>query len=136
MHTIRLRGPWHFEVVRAAADSPPPLAASGRVTMPADWEASLGADFRGTVRYRRVFHRPTNLAPDDRVVLMFSEVRGALSAWLSGQPLASLASDERWFDITSLLSDSCELIAEITHDAGPGPGGLVGEVRLEITPAT
>ena len=60
MHTIRLRGPWQVEPVarfvlqadgtyRPVHDDLPPAA---RVTMPADWSATLGGDFLGRVRYR------------------------------------------------------------------------------------
>jgi hypothetical protein len=133
--------------VLASSEGLPP---GGKTPMPADWGALLGADFRGRVRYLRRFHAPTNLDVRDSVFLTFDGVdlrgevtlnRAALGA-IDG-PLAAAR-----FDITSLLKLRNQLIVEVelppldvareqelrAGRAG-SPGGIVGEVRLEIVQA-
>ena len=68
-HVIRLRGPWEYcplaRTVMLADGSrrreTDDLPAAGRIIMPADWGATLGADFHGRVSYLRRFGRPTGL---------------------------------------------------------------------------
>ena len=150
-HVIRLRGPWRYEplarYVRDASgklsiDTAPPPAA-GRLEMPADWSASLGGDFRGRVRYVRWFGCPTNLAPGDIVALSFAAAVGQLSLAINGHSLGQYggASLPMSFDITGRLRERNELVVEVEHPLladetsasdDDRPGGLVGEVRLQI----
>ncbi len=154
MHTIRLRGPWSVEPIyryllqpdgsyQSTQDDLPP---AGRATMPADWSALFGADFLGRVRYRRTFNKPTGLESGERVWLVVEPAQSeAWVIWKSdlvgfiypGEPTGR-------FDITDRLEDHNTLEICVDHPAldfmrstvgDPTklpPGGLVGEVRLEI----
>lgn len=155
LHVIRLRGPWEYEplarsvrreegtVGETAIDLPPP----GRIQMPADWGGTLGAEFRGRVRYRRRFGRPTGLTPHERVWLVLEGVDAMGDVFFGGMRLGQVhaASGAARFDITALVQERNELVVEVElplMDAAqeaavrPGrqnlPGGLFGEVRLEI----
>lgn len=114
--------------------------------MPADWGGTLGYDFLGLVRYTRNFNRPTNLESRDRVWLVVEPPRSCGLVRVNGNELGPVrfgASPGR-FDITPLLGDHNLIEIDVEHpelhDNGyPGddgsiciPGGLVGEVRLEI----
>jgi len=153
-HIIRLRGPWQVEpvarfVLQADGTYLPDennLPAAARVTMPADWSATCGPDFFGRVRYRRVFHRPTGLDAGERVFLVIEPARSSARVALQGMHLGfvepgSLAGR---FEITDRLEDDNQLEVFVDHPSlddmkrtvgDPAllpPGGLVGEVRLEI----
>src|SRR5688500_15146928 len=152
MHTIRLRGPWQLEAIKRyvreadgsylAAIDDLPAAASAK--MPADWRDSLGPDFLGVVRYRRAFNRPTNLS-QERVWLVVEPPRSCGLVRLNGEPLgeARFGSSPGRFDIRRLLKDYNAVEIQVEHpeldDEGRAadgielvPGGLVGEVWLEI----
>lgn len=138
MHTIRLRGPWRYEVLeRRAGDQARP--GHGKQKLPADWSATLGADFRGTARYTRVFHQPTGLERGQQVWLVVEPGPSALAVKLNDQPLPPEAAGESdegpflRFAIGHLLSPTNHLIIDVTHTATASEcGGLTGEVRLEI----
>jgi hypothetical protein len=153
MHIIRLRGPWQLEpiwryVLHADGCYRPErknLPAAARMTMPADWSAVYGADFLGRVQYRRVFHRPTGLDGGARVYLVVECPRSSAMVELNRQRLVHVSSGVAVmrFDITKMMveDNSLEIIVDhpaLDADGKPvdeavhGPGGLVGEVRLEI----
>ena len=143
-HRIRLRGPWQYEpllgyrqlaggqVESQTSDLPP----AGRITMPADWSGTLGADFRGQVRYTRRFTCPTGLQPRTRVVLVIESVNHSATVSLDGRSLGEIAdANMPWqCDIREFLSERHLLSVDVDMpaDGGAGCGGLVGEVRLEI----
>ena len=155
-HVIRLRGPWHNQVLSRtvllddgsteieSGDLPPP----GRARMPCDWGESLGPDFRGQVRYTRHFHRPTGLDQGQTVALAVEQVDAWAHVTLNGHFLGELRAETGLgrFDVTEMLLERNELIvavelprltagsALVSRPAGREgmPGGLVGEVRLEI----
>jgi hypothetical protein len=149
MHPIRLRGPWKLEplarfipdgdgaYLTSTDELPPPATA----TMPADWSASFGPAFCGRVRYRRTFQKPTGLDSGERVWLVVEAPRSSGSVRLNDQSLGKVACDKAagWFDITAQLQEHNRLEIIVDHppkdvqtvDAAE-PGGLVGEVRLEI----
>jgi hypothetical protein len=131
-HIIRLRGPWDYEVLRQAA-GPPVAAPLGRLQIPCDWSATLGAEFRGLVRYRRFFNWTVPLDDPTKVTLAFDSVAQTATASLNGQPLGSFGPGPAWRSIEQLLQPRNELIVdvELLNDAEL-PGGLTGEVRLEI----
>jgi hypothetical protein len=156
-HVIRLRGPWEYEALartRIAADGsrlisrenlPPP----GRTHLPADWGATLGPDFRGLVRYTRRFGLPTHLDPHDQVSLVIDGVDFFGSVQFNGTPLGAMQgyNQPTAFEVRQLLAPRNMLLIEVelpvyeSPAAGPVrpgrenlPGGLIGEVRLEIRP--
>jgi hypothetical protein len=151
-HTIRLRGPWTLEPLERFAERShggyQPQQASlprERQQMPADWCEPLGPDFLGIVRYRRNFNRPTNLQ-DDRVWLLIEPPRSCGLVRVNGSELGYVrfGAPAGRFDITPLLKDHNSIEIDVEHpelddnskapDDGSiyVPGGLVGEVRLEI----
>ncbi len=155
LHAIRLRGPWDYEplafvVVGADGErreSSERLPPAGRVQLPADWGQTLGADFRGRVRYTRRFGLPTNLEPQEQVWLVMDGVDSFGAVALNDVPLGNVAGYGRpvEFHIGPLLQARNLLTIEVElpdYEAGaaapprPGrenlPGGLIGEVRLEI----
>src|SRR5262245_17267846 len=104
-HRIRLKGPWEYQWV--ASDDASPIESStavGRVKMPSDWQSTFG-DRAGTVRFRRRFHRPTNLEPHERVSIAFDGIGGSGQVWLNGTTLGTFAAEAHSlaFDITALL---------------------------------
>ena len=116
--------------------------------MPADWCEPLGPEFLGVVRYSRKFNRPTNLS-DDRVWLVVEPPRSCGHVFVNGRELGYVrfGAPAGRFDITALLQDYNAICIEVEHpeldDAGNAPddgsvyipGGLIGEVRLEIEEA-
>ena len=134
-HIIRLRGRWEFRVaLRLGPDDTRELALpAGRVEMPCDWSASLGADFCGRVVYRRPFNWTAALEPGQSVTLALDGVRQSAQVRLNGKSLGSIGPDPAWLDVTSLLQPHNELLVDVECvDTESGPGGLTGEVRLEI----
>jgi hypothetical protein len=154
MHTIRLRGPWQLEPLERYVGrgdgrydgSIERLPVEARATMPADWSDALGREFLGRVRYHRVFQKPTGLDAGERVWLVVEPPRSRGVVQLNGKPLGEVlwGGPPGRFDITALLEDHNRLEITVEHpsldadanayddDDTNSPGGLVGEVRLEI----
>jgi hypothetical protein len=144
-HIIRLRGPWHVEPVcrfvpradggfDSRTDN---LPAAGRANMPADWGEVFGREFLGRVRFHRNFNLPTGLAAGDKVWLVVEPPRSQATVHVAGELLGQVAIDEQpaRFEISQLLATHNLLEIVVEHaaaDAELRPGGLVGEVRLEI----
>ena len=153
-HTIRLRGPWELEPLErylkreggGYESSMVGLPAGERVTMPADWCACLGRDFLGVVRFSRNFNLPTNLGPSERVWLVVDPPRSCGRVRVNDQPCGYVRFGEAAgrFDITPFLKNFNRVDIDVEHPQlgddrkAPEngcefvPGGLVGEVRLEI----
>jgi hypothetical protein len=147
MHIIRLRGPWHVEpvcrfvprMVGGHDERTDDLPAAARPMMPADWGDTLGRDFLGRVRYHRNFNSPTGLAPGDKVWLVVEPPRSRATVHLAGNLLGEVKQGEppARFEISPLLAIHNRVDVVVEHavlDPDHGPGGLVGEVRLEIEP--
>lgn len=101
--------------------------------VPGSWEKVLGADFIGTARYTRHFNRPTGLDPHERVWLCCAGARQRASIQLNGQPIGECAHEQgAQIDVTELLVPRNTLVIDVTTDVVDPPGGLTGEVRLEI----
>ena len=157
MHTIRLRGPWQLEPVfryvrradggfdRQDADLP----AATKMHVPADWSQAFGDDFHGRVCYKRTFHAPPGLVPEERVWLVVEPQRSSACILLANKEKHLLGfvnpqDDTRRFDVTQELSLVNHLEIYVDHPdvdselstVGEAelllPGGLVGDVRLEI----
>jgi hypothetical protein len=154
LHTIRLRGPWSVEPLERFVLQPDGfykpvdtgLPAGGRMTMPADWSDLLGPDFLGRVSYRRAFNKPTGLESGERVWLVVEAARSQACVVWKGELIGFVNSGDAAdrFDITERLEDHNTLEIYVDHPALDSmrstigdptqlpPGGLVGEVRLEI----
>jgi hypothetical protein len=154
LYIIRLRGPWQLEPIArfvlqpdgcyrpTSDDVPPPV----RAKMPADWSAAFGGDFRGRVCYRRNFQMPTGLDEGQRVFLVIEPPRSRGMATLDGTLLGriDLGGAPGRYDITDRMHETNRLEIVVDHlplddprsgnddEATRLPGGLVGEVRLEI----
>jgi len=153
MHVIRLRGPWELLPLKrysvgVAGDLCVEAVRDGsqrRATMPADWCDALGAGFLGVVRYRRTFNRPTNLT-NERIWLVVEPPQSCGTVRLNGRDLGCVRAGEPAgrFDIAQLLKDYNAVEIDVAHPAFENeldaagikdssvPGGLVGEVWLEI----
>jgi hypothetical protein len=154
MHTIRLRGPWHLEAVTRfvpQADGTycpvkDDLPWSARAKTPADWSSVFGAGFLGRVRYERAFQKPTGLEDGERLFLVVEPPRSEGCIVLQGQLIGFVHAGEgtQRFEITDRLASRNTLEVFVDHPALDGlrstvgepvdtlPGGLIGEVRLEI----
>ncbi len=125
-HIIRLRGPWNLE----------PLARTG-----------LRAD--GTlVLYSRRFHQPTGMDEIERIDLVIERVDALTGVWLNGRLLGEIPLGFMEFrteikerlERYNLLEVQVECPEWMNDGTGEPlgqrtglPGGLVGEVLLEIT---
>jgi hypothetical protein len=131
MHRMHLKGPWEFEPV--AGDHPPP---AGRVKLPQSWEDTWG-EFRGAIRYRRRFHRPTNLDPHERVWIVFDGMGGSAQVAVNSRQLGVILPGAPFparFEVTPLLQANNELVVDVAFGGDvSGPGGLWAPVAIEIT---
>jgi hypothetical protein len=128
MHVIRLHGAWEYEPLASEATSGE-NASPGRTDMPADWEQLLGRGFRGRVRCTRRFHRPTGLAPGQRVWLAVDAANIAGPMSLNGRELAAPpgSGERRRFEIAERLEPANVLTLDLDF-----PGGALRAARLEI----
>lgn len=148
VHRIRLRGPWEFQPLARAefhdhgrmtwhTDQ---LPAAGSAHFPTPWQSLFG-EFRGRVRFRRRFHRPTNLDPDERVWLAFAAVGGTGEVTVNGFVLGTLETSRvpQLFEVTTLLKGDDELLVDLEFVGPPATttlGGLFAPVQLEMHPGT
>jgi hypothetical protein len=132
LHRINLKGPWDYEWLDGPAAPP---SSDGRVTMPADWESLFGP-VAGRAVFRRRFHSPTNLEPDDRVWLVFDGVGGRGTVAVNGEMVGELTSSDRpqRFEMIARLEPFNEAVVElcIGPAAETNPGGLYAPVAIEI----
>lgn len=113
--------------------------------MPADWGKVLGPDFRGRVRFTRYFNCPTGLSQNQTVHLVAEQVDCHAELSINGQLLGSQDGTAGGrYDVTPYLQsrNNLTIIVELPPANAarlprpPGrtglPGGIPGEVRLEI----
>ena len=135
MHHIRLRTPWTLEILEQTSLSTPALKFHRTAEVPGDWSALLGAAFRGRVRYTRSFNSPTCLQAGQRIWLVLEGVTGEAEVRLGDRLLgvATPTACPSRYNISNDLQHRNLLSIDITQpsEASP-PGGLTGEVRLEI----
>lgn len=145
-HIIRLRGPWQRTVL---CDEREDTSNDAKMTvrMPVSWGNDLGEDFRGKVRYRRMFNRPTGIDELTDIRLRFERLVGNAVILLNQKQLGAI----QWPDVTGqfainglleprnqldveieAVACSVEKLAGETNEATCWEPGLVGEVRLEI----
>ena len=130
-HLIRLNGPWTCEGP-APAGAEPPHTGSHDVTVPATWRSLFG-DTAGTARFRRRFHKPTNLEPHERVRIAVEEPIGPARLTLNGDPLHEAPGAPGRFDVTDALRPYNELTVEITRTSPPPADALLWKhVAIEI----
>ncbi len=155
-HLIRLRGPWHFEVLPAQDRNAQPaggvLAASapdahdprpaGSAPLPHDWTSGVECGNQSRICWRRRFSRPSNLDPGEAVWLCIAGRGATLAIALNGQSLGTIAATDppREFDITLHLKPRNELAIEIVglpnSPVAPPAKKTEANVRLEIRRAT
>ena len=107
------------------------------MTMPADWKATLGPDFRGRVLYQRRFGRPSNLGANQRIELILHKINGFAMIALNGRQLREIELGDPVCrcELTDLLLPRNDLRIEVNLPRGSedrGAGGIVGEVQLAI----
>src|SRR5438552_1331102 len=93
-HRIRLRGPWTCESLyrlmpdgqRSTADLPPPF----RMRMPGRWSDGVLGDFRGGLRFIRLFGYPGRIDDFERVWLTFAGLEGKAAVTLNDQLLGTV----------------------------------------------
>lgn len=148
VHPIRLRGPWHYKVWATQGSPAEGELPSGKLQMPADWGSTLGQEFRGFVQYERNFGCPTALEPHESVWLVLDAIDAIGQVSLNGNFLGevSFAAGPAKFEVTAHLQERNELVVDVgvpayasveeerlhRGDRTGQPGGVVGEVRLEI----
>ena len=140
-HSIRLHGPWNAQVLEQFNSAPGEFEHERRTTIPADWGDWLGSAFRGRVAYRRIFHLPTQLDPDQLVWLVIEKVDYQGSLFLNDQSIGTLRLGEAPLRVevrqqlleTNLLCIEIELPDDVERgNRSSSAGGLIGGVRLEI----
>lgn len=129
-HRIRLQGPWQVIGPDAAAESAPV-----DVQLPAGWAELFGAS-AGVARFFRSFHTPTNLSPEDQLLLRLPEGAGRVrSCLLNGTPIAATEQSPYVFDLSGQIEiwNRIELQIEFNpSNAPPKTGGICQPVLLEI----
>ena len=114
--------------------------------VPADWSDAFGPGFLGRVRYVRTFNSPPGLQFDERVWLVVEPQRSEARVVMLEETLGIVTADgpPQRFDVTHRLSPDNRLEIFVDHPplveghsavgdpASLPPGGLIGEVRLEI----
>jgi hypothetical protein len=100
--------------------------------MPADWTATLGPGFLGTVVYRRVFHKPTGLEPGQGVWLLFERADSLGIVRLNQNAIGQVDTTGGRFLVDKLLLAENHLEVAVTHHTAGIAGGLTGLVSLEI----
>ena len=131
-HRMHLKGPWEIEIPAGSN----PVAIPRRVKLPASWQELFG-DFRGSLRFCRRFHKPTNLDEHERVWLVFDGLGGLGRIHVNDHALGTIgpAIPTGEFDITQLLQFTNCLHVDVEFiepAASASPGGLWAPVALEI----
>lgn len=104
--------------------------------MPCEWRRIFG-EAVGTARFRRKFHKPTNLESHEVVKIVMTEVRGAGVVSLNDNRLADFSSSGEAveIEITPFLNPFNELSIELKFDPVVNSGvqgGLFGVTAIEI----
>ncbi len=143
-HCIRLHGPWQASLIRSDAGfeighTPTPKA---KLRIPGDWDDWLGSRFRGLVRLERAFGLPTGLTADQEIFLVIESVDFCANIYVNDGHVGELQLDHPPFrrSVGNRLQvrNRLRLEVELPMHAQRGAranlaGGLIGEVRLEIT---
>lgn len=129
VHRIRLKGPWEIQQ---------PDAESGQFeqfSMPMDWRQLFG-DVAGTASFRRNFHLPSGLTPQDRVLIHIPNGTGELTDFsVNTNSIKPCSNDPLKFDVTDHLIDFNRIQFSLSFDPlaqNDLPGGLWETVFIEI----
>lgn len=133
VHTIRLRGPWTFQLVSAGElDASGADPADARTFPAPDGLAGrIPSDFRGRVVVERFFHRPTGLEHDTQVRLVVQSPV-AFRVALNDGDFAASAGDSISLLVTERLQVRNRLRVELVIDEPDRIRQLSCEARLEI----
>src|SRR2546428_9613355 len=93
------------------------------MTIPATWTRTVLDGFRGRVRWRRNFHSPRTLEPQEQLWLVFEGVDYFADVSLNG---TRLGRHEGYFDpfaysVTGLVRNRNELVVEVDCPAEADP---------------
>ena len=85
--------------------------------MPCKWKSLFG-DVAGNVRFRRRFHKPTNLEQHEQVYIVLAELNGRVQISINDSVLGTVDNPEKTLDyeITQYLKPFNELHVEIEFD--------------------
>lgn len=136
-YKINLKGPWQYQWLEPLFENVE-LISEGTARMPASWE-SIFRNARGSVRFSRSFHRPTNLERHEHVFLVFEGVGGFRELSFNENDITTksmeLSPAKREVEITDLLRpfNKIEIVIEWKGSNRENEqGGLWGPVLLEI----
>lgn len=144
-HTIRLRGPWQYEVVERfdAGSDPGEPHASGRVKLPCNWNEPPWGDFCGRARFTRTFNWPEPLEPHEQLSLMFDVGADCVIAELNGKRLVEFKSKRPVrvdisgrVEISNTLAIAVQRSAKDVGDARSSSPDFIREIYLEVTERT
>ena len=129
---MRLHGPWQFEPLVRTVVHPDghieelsgPVPEPGHMTIPANWRGTTLDGFRGRVRWRRNFHSPRSLEPDERLWIVFEGVDYFADVALNGTPLGRHEGyfEPFEYEVTSLVGPRNELVVDVDCPAEAVPG--------------
>ena len=135
MHSIRLRGPWQYEIHEIHPDSDPTgTSRTGQIKLPADWAQAI-SDQENDVRMEltRSFNAPTGIE-SSRISLEVTnlgppaELKTSLT--INGQQVEATIDDEsQRFDITSCLAQHNQLAIQVTLNP---TRKYFGEVTIQL----
>ncbi len=142
-HTIRLRGPWLYEVIERFDGEGDSLgtATSGRIKLPCDWGKPPWGDFFGRARFTRTFNWPEPLEPNERLALVFEVGNACVSAELNGQTLLQFGDINKpvRVDVTDRIKINNRLAIDVrrvnpkARDDPSSSPAFIREVYLEVT---
>jgi hypothetical protein len=115
-HRMHLHGPWQYEWLSAEPfDFVVPR--TGRVTMPCLWKSLFG-EVAGKARFRRRFHKPTNLDQHEQVYIVLENIRGRVQISINDSVLGTADNPPTTlnYEITDSLKPFNELSVEIEFD--------------------
>jgi hypothetical protein len=129
VHQIRLQGPWQCIPPGSDADSAPI-----EITIPAHWRHLFG-DVCGSAIFRRTFHRPTGLEPENRVILRLPSQAARIDRCsLNAIELVSHDTDPLEYEATNALHqfNRLEIVLHRDESMPAESSGLIAPVLLEI----
>ena len=136
IHTIRLKGPWEYRWLDQPSNAlDEPVVAEGTIHAPVSWQECFGSR-TGRVSWSRRFQRPTNLDPDERVLLSLEGIRGIERVCLNDSDLQPVPfpNIEARYDLTNglLATNLMQIETRQTADDDPNHSGLWCPIALEI----